>query len=58
MMVQIVKKPERDFPRGPVVKTLPSSAEGRRFVLLMCSCLSLIPHEDTCWLGLAADMGF
>ena len=30
MMVQIVKKPERDFPRGPVVKTLPSSAEGRR----------------------------
>ena len=24
------KKPERDFPRGPVVKTLPSSAEGRR----------------------------
>ena len=30
MMVQIVKKPQRDFPRGPVVKTLPSSAEGRR----------------------------
>ena len=29
MMVQILKKPERDFPRGPVVKILPSSAKGR-----------------------------